>query len=79
MTNAPRYYTSDEGEGIVEEASELGGEMMEEIELMPTPTYTDVITENPVECPWCERSAYWFRNQDGRTCCIHCSKENRDV
>lgn len=50
---------------------------MTPIELMPTPFYTDVIAEMPVECPRCEVSAYWFRNQDGQTCCIHCSKEER--
>lgn len=49
--------------------------MMTTIELLPTPFYTDVIAENPVECPRCERSAYWFRNQDGQTCCIQCAKE----
>lgn len=69
----------DEGESIVEAASYLGGEMMTTIELLPTPFYTDVIAENPVECPRCERSAYWFRNQDGQTCCIQCAKEGSYV
>lgn len=48
---------------------------MNAIELLPTPTYTDVISETPVDCPRCQRSAYWFRNQEGLTCCIHCAKE----
>lgn len=49
------------------------------IELLPTPFYTDIIAEQPAECPQCETSAYWFRNQDGQTCCIHCAKEERHV
>lgn len=48
---------------------------MTTIELLPTKTATDIISDHPVECPQCQRSAYWFRNQEGRTCCIHCAKD----
>lgn len=55
------------------------GDGMTTIELLPTKTATDIISDHPVECPQCQRAAYWFRNQEGRTCCIQCAKEGSYV
>jgi ligand-binding SRPBCC domain-containing protein len=42
------------------------------MERLTAGTATDIMLEEPHQCPHCQRFSHWFRNQNGRTVCIDC-------
>lgn len=46
--------------------------------LLASSKSTDYLSDMPKLCPVCGHLAYWWRNQWGRTVCIHCTKGEDD-
>jgi len=40
---------------------------------------TDYIATEPHVCPYCGISAQWFRNEHGKSLCIHCAIKKESV